>query len=256
MKVIDFQRVEKAFAEYVSKYDKNNGKIKLKIEHIKRVAKNSRKIATELQLTKEEIDLAELIGWLHDIGRFEQVKRYNTFIDKISINHGKLGAQILFEDGLIRKFVEDPKYDEIIRKAIVLHNTTKVPNGLSSKEEIQARIIRDSDKIDIYRVLTTDTIENIYGVSSIQEDTIKEEIMKQAKDTHYIDYRIRENPAEILISHLILVYDINYKSSLEIIKENQYITKLANRFTLHKDTYPKVQEIAKMVNEYLEEKTK
>lgn len=255
--MIDLNKLENAFDKYVKQYDITNGKIKLKVEHIKRVAKNSRRIATELNLSKEEIDLAELIGWLHDIGRFEQVKRYNTFMDKNSVNHGELGVEILFKDGLIRNFVEDTKYDEIIKKAILIHNTQKVPEGLSREEDIQARIIRDSDKVDIYYVLTTDTIENIYSVSTMQDDTIKEEIMNQIKKDRYIDYSIRENAAEVLVSHLIYVYDINYKSSLNIIKEKDYITKLANRFTFRKqDTYNKVQECAKLINKYLEEKTK
>lgn len=58
--MIDMQKVENAFHEYVAQYDMQNGKIKLKFEHIKRVAKNSMKIATEFKLTKEEIDLARI----------------------------------------------------------------------------------------------------------------------------------------------------------------------------------------------------
>ena len=47
-----------------------------------------------LNLEKEDIKLAELIGLLHDIGRFEQLKRFNTFVDKKSINHGEFGGEI------------------------------------------------------------------------------------------------------------------------------------------------------------------
>ena len=118
--MIDINRAKNAFDEYVKNYNPENGKIRLKISHIKRVASISKDIATELGLSKEDIQLAELIGLLHDIGRFEQVRIYNTFVDKNSINHGQLGAKILFEDGLIRNFVEDNQYDEIIRKAIVM----------------------------------------------------------------------------------------------------------------------------------------
>lgn len=68
------------------------------------------------------MELAELIGLLHDIGRFEQIKRYNTFIDKNSINHGQLGVKILFDDNQIRRFIKDSKYDDIIKTAILNHN--------------------------------------------------------------------------------------------------------------------------------------
>lgn len=255
--MIDLSKVRKAFDAYVEQYNSKDGKIKLKIDHIKRVADISRKLAMQLNLSNEEIKLAQLIGWLHDIGRFEQIKRYNTFVDKDSINHGELGVDILFNDDLIREFIEDTKYDEIIKKAIRIHNTKKVPKGLTKQEDMQARMIRDSDKIDIYYVLTTDTIENIYGVSTMENDTIKDEIVRQFKEDNYIDYSLRETTAEILVSHIIYVYDLNYTSSLEMIKEKGYINKLANRYKFaNKDTYDKIQECARLANEYIKEKTK
>ena len=89
--MIDIQNAKKVFKEYVSNYDINDGKIALKYNHILRVAEIAKKIATDLELSEEDILLAELIGIFHDIGRFEQVKRFNTFVDRDSINHGEYG---------------------------------------------------------------------------------------------------------------------------------------------------------------------
>lgn len=132
--MIDIVRAKKAFKEYVKKYNPDDSKVKLKIAHIERTAEVAKKLATELMLEKEDIELAELIGLLHDIGRFEQIRIYHTFVDKISIDHGKLGAKILFEDGLIRNFIEDKKYDTIIKKAIINHNKSKIEDGLDEKQ--------------------------------------------------------------------------------------------------------------------------
>ena len=66
-----------SFDIYVQNYDINNDRIKLKIEHIKRTAECSRKLATQLNLNDEDIKLAKLIGLLHDIGGFEQLRVYN-----------------------------------------------------------------------------------------------------------------------------------------------------------------------------------
>ena len=71
--MIDIEKAKNVFKEYVKKYDDTNPKIKMKIIHILKVAENSKKIATDLNLSEEDIVLAELIGLLHDIGRFEQV---------------------------------------------------------------------------------------------------------------------------------------------------------------------------------------
>ena len=73
--------------EYVMKYNPDDEKIKLKISHIERVSHIAKEIAMELNLDKEDVELAELIGLLHDIGRFEQIRIYHTFIDNKSVNH-------------------------------------------------------------------------------------------------------------------------------------------------------------------------
>ena len=84
--MIDIENAKRVFKEYVKDYNPNDGKIALKISHILRVTQKSRELAEELNLNEEDTDLAELIGLLHDIGRFEQVRIYNTFYDKDSKN--------------------------------------------------------------------------------------------------------------------------------------------------------------------------
>ena len=115
-----------AFKEYVTKYNPDDEKIRLKIEHIQRVAEIANNIANDLKLSQEDIDLAWLIGLLHDIGRFEQIRLYHTFNDGKSVNHAEMGIKILFENGMIRKFIEDKQYDEIIKKSILNHNKARI----------------------------------------------------------------------------------------------------------------------------------
>ena len=140
--VIDINEAKKAFKEYVKKYNPEDEKIKLKISHIERVAQNSKKIAENLDLNQEDIELAELIGLLHDIGRFEQVRLYHTFVDKDSINHGEYGAKILFEEVLIRKFIKEDKFDEIIKLAIINHDKAEIQEGISERWPVYYRYFR------------------------------------------------------------------------------------------------------------------
>ena len=114
---VNIEAAKQTFKEYIKNYNPEDEKIKLKIAHIERVSQIAKKLAEDLKLSQEDIELAELIGLLHDIGRFEQVKRFHTFVDKDSVNHGELGVKILFENSLIRHFIEDDKYDEIIKLA-------------------------------------------------------------------------------------------------------------------------------------------
>ncbi|MDE7062189.1 MAG: HD domain-containing protein, partial [Lachnospiraceae bacterium] len=99
--MIDRQKVSKAFGDYVGNYDSTDEKVRLKIEHTYRVSELCENIAHSLGLDEEDISLAWFLGILHDVGRFEQLKNYGTFIDAQSIDHAMYGAEILFEQGKI-----------------------------------------------------------------------------------------------------------------------------------------------------------
>lgn len=79
---MDFQKAEKAFKEYLKNYNINDGSIALKIRHTYEVINKSEYIAIRLGLDKENIELAKIIALLHDIGRFEQIKKFDEFNDK------------------------------------------------------------------------------------------------------------------------------------------------------------------------------
>ena len=104
---MDRIRAKTAFKAYVEKYNIENINIRLKIDHTYRVAQFCERISKSLTENAADIELAWLLGLLHDIGRFEQLKRYNTFVDKDSIDHADLGADILFSNGLIYEFIDD-----------------------------------------------------------------------------------------------------------------------------------------------------
>ena len=116
--MIDLKKALKNFKEYLNNYDLNDPKIKLKAVHTYGVMDLSEYIARDLNLDEENLKLAQLIALLHDIARFEQLKQFGMYEDYITFDHGDLAVKILFEDGLIRNFIEDSRYDNIILKAI------------------------------------------------------------------------------------------------------------------------------------------
>ena len=255
--MIDIENAKKVFKEYVSKYDINDGRIALKVAHIQRVSAISKKISMALKLSDEDVNLAELIGLLHDIGRFEQVRKYNTFVDKNSINHGEYGVKVLFEDGLINKFNVDEKYYKIIKLAILNHNRSKIEEGLTDRELIHCKIIRDSDKLDIFHVLITDTLYNIYGCESMENEEFTSEIIREFKEDHYIDYKKRETFGDTWICHMAYVFDFNYKDSYKVLAENDYVNKFFARMDFKKEkTIEQATEILNIANEFVNKKIK
>ena len=93
---IDRRKVREQFASYTRNYDPEDPKIALKIAHTYRVADICEEIAKSIGLSDEDIELAWLSGMLHDIGRFEQVKRYNTFIDSESVDHADWSGSFIW----------------------------------------------------------------------------------------------------------------------------------------------------------------
>ena len=251
--LIDIKKAKQEFKRYVENYNPKDEKIKIKITHIERVAGISKKIAQNLKLSEEEIQLAELIGLLHDIGRFEQIRLYNTFSDKDSINHGEFAVKILFEDGLIRKFIETDKYDKIIKLAIINHNRTYIEEGLTERELLHAKIIRDADKTDIYSVLISESKKTIWGKEDLSKEKISDEIYREYIEDRRINYKERKTCADILVCHFNYVFDLNFESTKQIIKENKYIDKLYERFIFKdEETMKRYNNIYILAKEYLD----
>ena len=252
--LIDIKKAKQEFKRYVEKYNPKDEKIRIKITHIQRVAEIAKEIAQNLKLSEEEIQLAELIGLLHDIGRFEQIRLYNTFSDKDSINHGEFAVKILFADGLIRKFIETDKYDKIIKLAIINHNRTYIEEGLTERELLHAKIIRDADKTDIYSVLISANKKTIWGKEDLAKEKISDEIYREYIEDRRINYKERKTCADILVCHFNFVFDLNFESTKQIIKENKYIDKLYERFIFKdEETMKRYNNIYKLAKQELGE---
>ncbi len=230
---INIKKAKEEFKNYVKNYNPEDPKIALKIAHIQRVSQKAKELAENLKLSDEDIELAELIGLLHDIGRFEQLKIYNTFIDQKSINHAKQGIKVLFEDNLIRDFVQEDKYDNIIRKAILNHNKgfLDIDKDLNEKELLHTKIIRDADKWDIFYVLSNEKMSILYG-ENINKQTINKEIYREFFEDRNINYKNINSGLDLAIAHFAYVYDFNYKFTLEKIKSEKVLTNLYSRFNI------------------------
>ena len=96
---MDLQHAKTEFERYLDGYDREDDKVRLKIVHTYGVTRCSRQITERMKLSREDQELAQLIGLLHDIGRFEQLKRFDSF-EPDTMDHAGFGVQILFEEGI------------------------------------------------------------------------------------------------------------------------------------------------------------
>jgi len=256
--MINIKKAQIAYKKYTEKYANLEtvgiDKIEMKIEHIKRVSEIAKNIAKNLKLSEEDILLAELIGLLHDIGRFEQIRIYNTGVDKDSVNHGELGVQILFEENLIREFIEESKYDDIIKTSILSHNKNKseIIESKNEKINLHTKIIRDADKVDILYILTFEEKLTAWESENIDNEEIAKEIFRGFIENREVDYTKMKAHVDILIGQFAYIFDINFKYTMKYIKEKEYYNKIYKRFNFtNKDTKNKMEEIYDIVEKYM-----
>ena len=251
---MNLQYAEEQFEKYLDHYDREDPKVKLKIIHTYGVVDCSRRIAERMHLSEEDIELAQLIGLLHDIGRFEQLKRFNSF-EPDTMDHALFGVQILFEEGMIREFIKEDRWDSIIKESIGEHSSFQIKEGLNERELLHAKIIRDADKLDNCRVKLEDAVETILGVSEeeVGKTVISPEVMEQFDNRQSILSLTRKTKMDYWISYIAYFFDINFKESLQIIHEQDYVEKLIARIPYsNPDTAKEMQKVKKALTEYIE----
>ncbi len=246
--MIDLEKAKNEFIKYTNNYDLTNSHITRKIYHSLRVMEVSKKIAENLNLNKEQIDLATLIGLLHDIARFEQRRRYGTYYDKKSVDHGDLAVELLEENNFIRNFIETDKYDDIIKVAIKNHNKYEI-EPLDGESLLQAKIIKDADKIDIFYQLAHQFAKD---KNAIENSEISEDYIKQLKQGKCIFRNADESAIDELVLITSFIYDIHFDSSLKLIREENYIGKMFEQFDFDEKTQKQVDEILEIANAFLE----
>ena len=99
----------------------------LKKDHTIRVCQEILGLGKELGLSQDDTILAQAMAMLHDIGRFEQFKTYNTFLDSISENHAALGLKVIKKEKILDHLPFHEK--KLILDAIEFHNAADLPNG-------------------------------------------------------------------------------------------------------------------------------
>ena len=252
--MINIEKAKNEFKKYISEYDLTDSNIDRKVYHSFRVMDYSEKIAKSLKLDKEQIELAILIGLLHDIARFEQYKTYHTFSDeKSNFDHASKGSEILERDNFIRKFIETSEYDNIIRTAIKNHNKFQIEDGLNYTTLMYSKIVRDADKLDILYEAVEMFWKSEQEIKEIENTTISDKYLNYIKNNKVI-LKDEKNQSKLDAVILIIsfVFDINFKYSLKNILDNDYINKILNRFDYkNEETKQQIELIKKITYNYL-----
>lgn len=211
--------------------------IQMKEKHTGYVTTNARQLALHLQLSPHDVELAELIGLLHDVGRFRQWQLYKTFVDAKSEDHADLGVKVIQELPFYDLLGQEEK--DLVLFAIKNHNKKEIAPAPDKRHLLFAKIIRDADKLDIFRVLAPYLTANPDGEG--QSVAIRKFMKGPNGDAtgemgvfapgflekfvrgEQVDYTMIRTNEDRKLVRLMWVYDVNYAWTLQQIRDKGYI---------------------------------
>jgi len=239
--------IVKKFKKYVKCYDISDVMIRKKLFHSIRVMKIARILAKKLGLSKENVEIAKIIGLLHDYARFEQWTQYHTYSDLESVDHGDLAVLKLFENYEIKDFYQNEDNYQIINDSIKYHNKFDYPDDLDEINKLHVEIIRDADKLDIFYIIGS-------GINKPFEDKepISKIIEKDFFDNKLGNRKNVKNDSDNLIITLSMIYDLNFRYSFFVIDKNKFIWKIYDQLN-DKEKFKKYFEY---IDNYIKERLK
>ena len=238
---------EKRFIAFTAPYLAYGDMIRLKIDHSLRVRDLCADIARHLCFSPADTETAALCGLLHDIGRFEQWRRFGTFDDLASADHGDLGEELLRTDGLLEAFADHDH--DVILAAAVYHGRYSLPDTLDARTRMFVNITRDADKIDILSLLADrGQAKKTHG------SIISSPVYRAALNGKAIRKQDMTTKADVIAMYLALVFDLNYRISFELLEKNGSIGRIITMQTEETDSpelKQQLQELHNHVNLYI-----
>jgi hypothetical protein len=252
----DLQYLKDWFASFTGTGESDDDALRrnfeIKREHTRRVTEEIVTLGTRLGLTEKELILAEIIALLHDTGRFEQYRLYNTFSDTKSENHAELGIRIIEKHNLLKDI--DPAAGELIICSIRHHNRPSLPADEAGSCLFWSKLIRDADKLDILRVITsyyhrTDEEQNVALELELPDTPgISESVYNSLMRQTTVNIRDVRNLNDIKLLQAGWVYDINFTPALEEIGKRNYTGLLKSALP----AMPELEEIFDALASFME----
>ena len=238
-----FHDIQNWFSKYINDFPddtlSSESMIQIKVIHSRKVEEICRTLAEELVWSAEDIVTASAAGLLHDAGRFSQFTEYGTFSDADSVDHGRRGYDVVKESGILSRCSETDR--NRILDGILYHNLRTIPSEARPDSLPFVKLVRDGDKLDIYRIIRERIENNMLG------DHLKEALFIRAEGPAN-PLAIREiwnretvsnenliSMAAFTLMQMSWVFDINYVPTLRRIRESGILNFLASALPNEKE---------------------
>ena len=249
----NFEKYLDCFNSYLKQWYNTDSELvkknlRLKEEHTERVRENAVELSNLLHLSQTQKFLAEVIALFHDIARFKQFFYYKTFDDKKSFDHAEEGVKIIKENCFLNGIAVDDQYR--ILSSIKNHNKKTLPIIKDDTEKLLASLIRDADKLDIWRIVGDELAkkdEPSISLGYTGNSKFNPEIVKLIKNEESVDYKLVRSTLDFKLVTLGWIYDINFRETFFLIRKNKVLEPILNSLP----EIPEVLSIKKTVEDYI-----
>lgn len=222
--------IQTRFYEYTNAFiarAKDSYPYTLKQEHTLRVCDNILMLAGSLKLKGQMVLLAHAAALAHDMGRFPQFENYGTFSDPLSQNHGALGTGVLVKKKILEGVCRRDR--QLILRAVALHNRARLPEGLGEELDLLARMLRDADKIDIYRVMKGYYLSAKNGSRSFLTHNLPDDgrvsrvFLSRLMDGRSIDFNEVASLNDMKLFQVSMILDLNFPAAYRAVSQMEVI---------------------------------
>jgi hypothetical protein len=242
-------KVEQYIRSFRSSSEEYNKHIEIKKIHTFRVVKEIVEIGVQLGLDAHQIVFARILALLHDIGRFEQYHKYGTFSDAESENHSEIALRVIKNEAMLPALPQ--VWQVALSKCILNHNVPTVPNGEGKLVDFFSRLLRDADKLDIWRVaLENDIWHKFEKFKKNPHYDIPREIMNCFRKRRIVPVEYAATLHDSYLLRLSWIFDINFKSALQKVKSRNIVERFLSKFFITEN----IKRVEEILDEYLAKK--
>jgi hypothetical protein len=209
----------------------NDRNIALKEEHTGLVCENMNCLTKGLPLADSDRATAQTIALFHDLGRFEQYRCYSTFRDDISVNHAALGVKVLIEGNVLKMLDEEER--RTICLAVSHHNVFRLPGSLNSRDLLFTQLIRDADKLDIWRIfaeyyeMPEAERASAVGLGFPDLPDCSPDVLRSLQQREMVNLSLLKSLNDFKLLQLSWVFDLNFPASFRLLQERGLICGLS-----------------------------
>lgn len=230
----DFRVYEQWFQNFTQGYLQGSefdvANVQLKRDHTRRVLDLARRISQEAEPVPELRELSLLAALFHDVGRFPQYARYQTFQDQLSVNHAYQGVITLKQHRVLAALPQAAR--SLVLGAVALHNRRHLPPGIPAALRTLTQIVRDADKLDIFAVMLAHFQPGAKHNKVVNlelrphPDHYSPEVLAQVRQRRMANYYEMTWVNDFKLLLCSWIYDLNYPVSRAVVRERGYLEEL------------------------------